>query len=182
MAAPIPPPIFILPPPPFAILPVGAYGISYDISTNATERDLPDGWNSRRARTYNQLIALLNAAGFDRHQYSDYRSLATTGFITWATMWNLRNINPPMKLESTVIGMKMQFYHHAFLFDITADLQLGGAGAPTLRGPTPANLVQQAPLMGNLLPVPAPLVAPPVPLPVHTRASQSAGVPINWMR
>ncbi|RDB26647.1 hypothetical protein Hypma_005552 [Hypsizygus marmoreus] len=175
-------PIPVAPPAQFFLLPQGSYGISYDISTRRTEDDLPDGWHAHRSNTYRQIIDILAIAAFTRDQYSDYRAVGVSALVTWQTMWQLRNIQPPMKLQSTILGLKMQFYHFAHLFNITQDMQLGGAGAPTLLGPVPANLVLQAPLHGNLAPAPVPLAAAPNPLPVHTRPSQNAGNAITWMR
>jgi hypothetical protein len=65
----------------------------------------------------------------------------------------LRGINPPGKLESTVIGLKMHFIQHLPEMDATDDLQLGGAFSTMLRGPTPAALVAQVP-PGALIPAP----------------------------
>ena len=44
MAAFLPP----APPPGVLAMPIGCYGISYDIMVNPTERNLPHGWNSYR--------------------------------------------------------------------------------------------------------------------------------------
>ncbi|KAN0088155.1 hypothetical protein V8E55_005212 [Tylopilus felleus] len=41
-------------------LPNGDYGISYDISTRDTERNLPYGWNAQRVETYYSMIMLRN--------------------------------------------------------------------------------------------------------------------------
>lgn len=35
------------------ILPFGSWGISYDISTNLTQHDAPDGWNAHRSKLFN---------------------------------------------------------------------------------------------------------------------------------
>jgi len=53
MAANAAAPNFIVVPLPIQLLnrylPWGSWGVSYDVSTNETEFDLPDGWNSRRS-------------------------------------------------------------------------------------------------------------------------------------
>ncbi|KAF8063284.1 hypothetical protein FPV67DRAFT_1451767 [Lyophyllum atratum] len=174
-------------PPPLELYnhPWGYYGISYDIGTNATEHDLPNGWNSRRGGTYRQLIALLNNAGYQRHQYSDYRSSSRKSAVrTWLDMWDLRNIEPPMKFESTVKGCKMQYYRRLDLYDITRHIQLGGLGARALRGITPAGLVNTAQQRGaQLNPLPQPVFAlPGGRLPRGTRNSGNAQVLANWYR
>ena len=192
MAQPLPVHIVQLPPQILA-LPVGSWGISYDIGTNATQRDLPDGWNAPRceqhlefiylwhltidlAATYPELIQELAGNGFVRHQYSDYRAEGVDGHHVWSVMWSLRNIRPPMKLESTVLGLKMQFYHHLNILDISNDVCIGGVGAPILRAPTPAGLVP-AGVPGRF--------GPPVPpanihRPTFTRQSHNANDPQNW--
>ena len=53
-----------------------------------------------------------------------------------------------MKLQTMVQGLKMQYYAHLHLLDITEDIQLGGAGAPQLLGPVPTLLVPKAPIAG----------------------------------
>jgi hypothetical protein len=56
----------IIPPPPQAIqlLPVGIYGISYDILLHATEDDLPAGWNSPRGRELHSSLSRLSIEQF----------------------------------------------------------------------------------------------------------------------
>ncbi|KAF8069157.1 hypothetical protein FPV67DRAFT_1580851 [Lyophyllum atratum] len=154
--------------------PDGYYGISYDIGTNATERDLPNGWNAPRGSTYRQLISLLKDADYVRHQYSDYRSSdPTTAVNAWSDMWDLRNVKPSMKFESTVKGCKMHYYFSPALYDITRHIRLGGTGARNLRGMTPAGLVNTAQQHGMLL-------FPPGGLPQGTRWSANAQNPGNW--
>jgi len=169
--------IFVHPPIMVIFLPIGSWGISYDIGTRETERDLPDGWNARRSATYRALIQVLNANGFNRHQYSDYRADGIPGHLVWAVMFNLRGIRPPMKLESTVLGLKMQFYQNRHILDVTNMVRIGGAGAPVLRHPTPANLVPAGMLgrFGNPIP---PLN---IQRPAFTRNSNNANNPYNWL-
>jgi len=84
-----------------------------------------------------------------------------------------------MKLETTVLGLKMQYYHNLAIFDITQDIQIGGAGAPQLLAPTPANLVPAGvAVVGMQGGVPA---APPnIQLPTFTRLSVNSMNPVNW--
>jgi hypothetical protein len=45
-----------------------------------------------------------------------------------------------MKLETTVLGLKMQYYHYLNILDITGNVRIGSAGATVLRALTPAGL------------------------------------------
>jgi len=38
----------------------GSWGISYDISTNQTEHDAPDGWNARRSELSQISVIVFN--------------------------------------------------------------------------------------------------------------------------
>ena len=94
-------------------------------------------------------------------------------------MWSLREIRPPMKLETTVLGLKMQYYHYLNIFDITDNMRIGGAGAPRLRDQTPAGLVPPG--------VPGRFGVPPnhppqahFHRPTFTRPSHNANNPMNW--
>ncbi|KAH9039293.1 hypothetical protein EDB85DRAFT_1859853 [Lactarius pseudohatsudake] len=163
-----------MPPIPLTIagLPIGHYGISYDISTRRTESDLPNGWHSHRAITYRRLIKRLRDAGYVRHQYSDYRRPNSDPVAVWMDMVGLCQIPPPGKLESTLSGLKMHYVHHLHDMDVTQQLQLGGAFSETLRGPTPVALVDQVPA-GLLNPAPA-IPGAGFVRPVHTRPSAMA--------
>jgi hypothetical protein len=92
-------------------------------------------------------------------------------------MVNLRNALPPGKLQSTIDGLKMHWISNLALFDVTADLRLGGVWSRALMGITPRNLV--TPVIGLMLPPP---VAPAAgfPLPQSTRPSPAAGKTANW--
>lgn len=98
----------------------------------------------------------------------------TTALWTWFVMVLLPHINPPGKFESTIGALKMHFVHNANVLIVTPDIQLGGAFAAVVRGPTPANLVP--PGM-----VPAPAIPAIVPVrPRHTHPSVAAGIAGNW--
>ncbi|KAF8972292.1 hypothetical protein BDZ97DRAFT_1784071 [Flammula alnicola] len=171
---------FVLPPIPPTIggLPFGHYGISYDISLRKTEDNLPNGWHSHRVNTYRKLIRRLHLAGYGRHQYSDYRRPNSNPVAVWMVMVQLCQIQPPGKLQSTLLSLKMHYIHHLNDMDVTNQLQLGGAFSTTLAGPTPQALVSQVP--------PGVLNPPPVipgagfVRPVHTRPSAMADDPNNY--
>ncbi|KIM60968.1 hypothetical protein SCLCIDRAFT_26152 [Scleroderma citrinum Foug A] len=153
-------------------LPLGAYGISYDMSTRKTEDNPPRGWHARRAPTYIQLVKHLQNCGFQQRQYSDWLCQDIQSIEPYWVMIRLKRILPPGKFESTVKkNIKM---HLVTLegFDATPDIQLGGLYSPELEGPTPAGLV----------PPTIPAVTPPPggPLPKHTRDSEEARDHNNW--
>lgn len=128
--------------------------------------------------TYRQLIRRLNLAGYGRHQYSDYRRPNSDPVAVWMVMVQLCQIQPPGKLQSTLLSLKMHYIHHLNDMDVTNQLQLGGAFSTTLAGPTPQALVAQVP--------PGVLDPPPVipgagfVRPVHTRLSAMADDPNNY--
>ena len=148
---------------------------SNDISSNAWQLMV-----NLLAATYRELIRVLNANQFYRHQYSDYRADGVEAHHVWAVMWSLRDIRPPMKLETTVKGLKMQFYHNRHIFDITNNVRIGGAGAHRLRNMTPANLVNGVPGRAG-----HPIIPPLAPgqvlyRPDFTKWSVNASNPQNW--
>ncbi|KAF8273182.1 hypothetical protein EI94DRAFT_1696985 [Lactarius quietus] len=166
-------------PPNIEGLPHGLYGITYDISTRRTEDDLPDGWHSRRASTYRALLRSLRQAGFVRHQYSDYRRHNSNPVAVWTTMIFLAaQVQPPGKLQSTLLGLKMHHIEHLHDMDVTDQLRLGGAFTPWLMGPTPAGLVAEVP-DGLLNPVPV-VPGPDFIRPVFTRPSAAANSRFNY--
>ncbi|KAF8629581.1 hypothetical protein AX14_011107, partial [Amanita brunnescens Koide BX004] len=72
--------------------------------------------------TYCELIWRLWESGFVWHQYSDYCAKNINPFHVWQTMWSLCLICPLMKLQTTIQGLKMQYYAHLHLLDITNDV------------------------------------------------------------
>jgi len=127
--------------------------------------------------TYRQLIQTLQTNGFFRCQYSDYDNPFVPAWFAWATMFALVNIQPPGKMESTVGGLKLHFFHLPAIQDVTADVQLGGVHATILRGPTPRNLVTP---VAAALAVPPAIPALPPALPRYSHPSIGAGIPANW--
>ena len=85
-----------------------------------------------------------------------------------------------MKLQTTIQGLKMQYYAHLHLLDITEDIQLGGAGAPQLLGPVPALLVHEAPIAGMHRPQRGAPIGD-FHRPIFTRQSANADDPMNWI-
>ncbi|KIL60307.1 hypothetical protein M378DRAFT_180510 [Amanita muscaria Koide BX008] len=168
---------FVLPPIPPTIvgLPFGHYGISYDISLRKTEDNLPNGWHSHRGSSSVAYIWLAMAATIE---YSDYRRPNSNPVAVWMVMVQLCRIQPPGKLQSTLLSLKMHYIHHLNDMDVTNQLQLGRAFSTTLAGPTPQALVAQVP--------PGVLNPPPVipgagfVRPVHTRPSAMADDPNNY--
>ncbi|KAI6100081.1 hypothetical protein EDD16DRAFT_1497128 [Pisolithus croceorrhizus] len=152
-------------------MPQGIYGISYDISTPQTERDLPHGWNARRAQTYRQLACRLECGQFTQLQRSDWVRENTDTITTYYTMLMLGDITPPGKLSSMVKGLKMHMIHH-WLLDVTQDIQLGRQYATMLVGPTPSGLV----------PANVPSIEAPEDfvVPAYTRHSDAALDVANW--
>ena len=88
----------------------------------------------------------------------------------------LRSIRPPMKLETTVLSLKMHYYHAAHTLDVTNDVRIGGAGGAVLRDQTPANLVPPG-VVGRFGP---PIPPPNVHRPTFTRQSQNATTAHSW--
>jgi hypothetical protein len=173
-----------------------AYSISYDIFTLPNERDSPLGWHSPRcnhflniainvltlsqANIYRQLKAALLAAGFIRNQYSVWVHPFISATNTYTAMLGLEGIVvPPNKLSSTVKGLRMSRLDNFALMDVTPDIQIGGAAVLSLLGPVPAGLV----------PAPAALVPPAVPipagfpfaLPVDSRAGPGVNNPATFL-
>jgi hypothetical protein len=119
--------------------------------------------------------------GFHRHQYSDYRSDNITGVNAWLCALFLKFIDPPMKFETTILGLKVHYYSNLHLLDFTNHVRIGGVLSSHLRGPIPA----------SLLPAGAVVVGmnggPPVhpfhnfQLPKHTRPSAQSVDPNNWL-
>jgi hypothetical protein len=168
--------------------PPGAYGISYDIYTQRTEANLPQGWNSYRgklwifkhlapsfytitAATYRELATQLQNGGFHRLQYSDWICDPTDAADAYWVMLSLLRMQPPGKFQSTVKGIKL---HHIanWAFDATHQIQLGGGYSQSLQGPTPAGLV----------PHNVPAFVPPQlqQLPCYTQGSEEAMDANNW--
>ncbi|KAI6106219.1 hypothetical protein EV401DRAFT_1892713 [Pisolithus croceorrhizus] len=114
-------------------MPQGIYGISYDISTPQTERDLPHGWNACRGSSH----AVWNAGSSPGYRGATGCEKTWMQITTYYTMLMLGDITPPGKLSSMVKGLKMHMIHH-WLLDVTQDIQLGGQYATMLVGPTPS--------------------------------------------
>ncbi|KAK7033362.1 hypothetical protein R3P38DRAFT_2520769 [Favolaschia claudopus] len=151
------------PPIQFFFYPITTYGISYDISTRPTERDLPQGWNSRRSNTYHHISQHMTAMGFVRNQYSVWVRQNTNAVHTWNTMWLLQMIPPPNKFSSTVKRLLMSRMDHFAQMDVTASIQLGGAVVNYLVGPVPRGLVHQPLALqppAGAIPANAPFVRP----------------------
>ena len=93
-------------------------------------------------------------------------------------MIQLSEIQPPGKLQPTLISLKMHYIQHQNDMDVLNQLQLGGVFSTTLWGPTPATLVAQVPA-GILNPVPV-IPGPGFIRPHHTRPSAVADDPNNY--
>lgn len=89
--------------------------------------------------TYKRIIQYLNHHDFERYQYSGYRRPDSDPIEVWEIMLQLMTIEPPGKLQSTVLGLKMHYVLHEM--DVTEALQFGGVFSPFLLGPTPAGLI-----------------------------------------
>ena len=107
--------------------------------------------------TYRQIIRRLTQAGYVRHQYSDYRRPNSNPMVVWTDMVGLCLIQPPGKLQSTVLGLKMHFYPHFHQMDVTDQVQLGGAFSHGILGPTPQALVALAQVPPGFL-IPPPVI------------------------
>ncbi|KAI6102922.1 hypothetical protein F5141DRAFT_1008128 [Pisolithus sp. B1] len=149
----------------------GTYGLSYDISTPATEEDLPCGWNSQRVETYRQIALCLEHGHFIHLQKSDWICENMDAITTYYTMLMLCTILPSGKLQSTVRGLKMHKIESHY-YDISQDICLGGQYAIMLKGLTPSTLV----------PANVPSVEPPdnFLLPCYTQHSDAASNAANW--
>lgn len=193
-------PIFAVAPLPqqLLLLPFGSWGISYDISTNKTQHNAPNGWYAWRSNapsgfppryylifitgaTYRALIRQLLIMGFRRHQYSDYRADNISGANAWFAAFLLKLIDPPMKLETTLLGLKVHHYPQLNLLDMTDFMRIGGILSRQLRGPIPASLLPPGMMivgMNGGIPV------PPVnfQLPKYSRVSPESLNPNNWRR
>ena len=94
-------------------------------------------------------------------------------------MLDLAQIDPPGKLQSTLVGLKMHHIPYSEDLDITDDqLQLGGEFSTELRGPTPSALVANVPA-GVLMPAPV-IPGPGFVRPVSTRPSINANNRNNY--
>jgi hypothetical protein len=95
-------------------------------------------------------------------------------------MWGLENIPPPNKFSSTVKALRMSRLDHFALMDVSAQIQLGGAGVTSLRGPVPTGLVTApAALVPPALPIPA---GAAFVLPVDSRPGAGASNPANYLQ
>jgi len=83
--------------------------------------------------------------GFRRHQYSDYRADQIFGAQAWISAITLKFINPPMKLETTILGLKVHYYDNLHLLDLTMNIRIGGALSTILEGPIPEFLFPENP-------------------------------------
>jgi hypothetical protein len=92
-------------------------------------------------------------------------------------MLRLRGILPPGKLETTIRGLKMGHYDNFAIFDVTADVKIGGRFSPALRGPTPHNLVTAV----GVVPAPVPVIDPRAIPPFQTRHSAAANQLRNYL-
>ena len=142
--------------------------------------DVQPQMNPFLVNTYRKLIRRLHLAGYGRHQYSDYLRLRPNSnpVAVWTVMVQLCQIQPPGKLQSTLLGLKMHYIHHLNDMDVTNQLQLGGAFSTTLAGPTPQALVAQVP--PGLLNPPPVIPGAGFVRPVHTRPSAMADNPNNY--
>ena len=124
--------------------------------------------------------------GFVRHQYSDYTRDSMTAAGTWLVMVNLRMIEPPGKLQSTMKSLKMHFITDIASYDVTNRLRLGGLYSLGLPGPVPLNIVNGALYRINqgvglhlaVIGHPPAAVLPPR----HTRRNAASLNPANWLR
>ncbi|CAA7259352.1 unnamed protein product [Cyclocybe aegerita] len=119
----------------------GSFGISYNIFTAPTERDLPQGWYSYQRQTYRRLIRHLDMHGFHHHQYSDRRWDNTNALAVYLVMVQLHLCLPPSKFATTVKSIKMHHFTDLNVFDQTHELILGGFYSPQLVGYVPQGLV-----------------------------------------
>lgn len=119
---------------------------------------------------------MLRREGFVRHQYSDYRRPNSQSALVWILMVQLPLlVQPPGKLESTVLGLKMHHIISLDEMDVGDKVRLGGQYSPSLRGPTPAGLVPA----GGLATAPV-IPGPHFVRPAGTRSSAAANNPINY--
>lgn len=75
---------------------------------------------------YRQIIHCLISMGYIHHQYSDYSCDTTTALLTLTVMLGLRWIRPPVKLATTLKGVKMHFISDNSIWNMTEGMQLGG--------------------------------------------------------
>ncbi|KAL4073616.1 hypothetical protein J3A83DRAFT_4045777, partial [Scleroderma citrinum] len=120
--------------------PPGAYGISYNVYTHKSQDNLPAGWNSYCAATYNEVARKLQHSGFHQLQYSNWACDSIDASEAYWMILSLLRICPPGKCQSIMKAIKI---HHItnWAFDATHNTQLGGEYSPHLEGPTPAGLV-----------------------------------------
>lgn len=120
---------------------------------------------------YSELGTLLHCDGFHQVQYSIWACDNIDVVDAYWLMLGLLDARPPSKLESTIKGLSL---HHVsdWVFNVTDEIQVGGAYSPRLRGPTPAGLV----------PPDVPAALPPLPWwpPLHTQQSEPAMNVANW--
>jgi len=79
--------------------------------------------------------------GFHRHQYSDYRADNVSSANAWFSSILLKAIRLLMKLEMTVLRLKVQYYSNLHLLDVTRFVWIGGIFSTRLRGPVLAALL-----------------------------------------
>ena len=75
----------VFPPQPFQLLqlPLGTYGICFDLFDHRITNHLPDGWGLRSASTiYTRVRRRLERAGYEHHQASVYQQENTLAILT----------------------------------------------------------------------------------------------------
>ncbi|KAF8315929.1 hypothetical protein DL93DRAFT_2096569 [Clavulina sp. PMI_390] len=164
--------------------PPGNWGISYDISTNPTERPVrsPDP-DSPIGGTYKELITMLQDHEFDQHQYSDYRNDDTSGLFTFVVMLGLRAIRPPNKIATTLRSMKMHYINSLDIWDQSIQMRLGNIWSPNLEPDSiaPRALVETFGHFGQPLPENLQHFEPPI-YTVRTPHSPEAFLSQNWVQ
>ncbi|KAL4077896.1 hypothetical protein J3A83DRAFT_4087190 [Scleroderma citrinum] len=121
---------------------------------------------------YQQLAIALEHSEFMQLQKSDWHWEDTDALMMYYMMLGLQNIPPLGRLQSTVKGLKMHQIND-WVFDVTADIQLGGQYATMLEGHTPSGLV----------PPTIPCVEPTAVnfrVPKYTCPSPAAHNTVNW--
>ena len=131
--------------------------------------------------TYRALIRQLMISGFHRHQYSDYRSDNITGADAWLCALFLKFIDPPMKLETTILSLKVHYYSNLHLLDLTNHVQIGGVFSRHLRGPIPAFLLPAGVVVFRMNGGPPVHPFPNFQLPKYSTPSAQSLDPNNWM-
>ncbi|PCH36579.1 hypothetical protein WOLCODRAFT_20618 [Wolfiporia cocos MD-104 SS10] len=163
----------VIPPPQLFALPVGTYGVSFDLTPHAMIEDLPNEWNLKgTSRIHEKIAQHFVGRLYSNPQGSVFLRKKYCALLVFMDIMSLRELLPPD--DFATVARACQISHiQPIIMDITDDIRLGVQYSPALLGPTPASLVPDT--------VPHALMDhAPDPLPLDVQPSHAATIGNNW--